>query len=361
MADSEHLAILRQGVEAWNVWRMEHPDVTPDLSGANHSKMDLTGANLSGTDLRGADLSEANLSKSDLRGANLTQGGERWNLHGVNLSGANLSWANLTEADLSGAYLNEADLTMANLAKAVLSQANLTKVMLRGTNLSETQFAKSALVWTVFVDVDLSVALGLESASHQGPSTIGIDTLYKSGGKIAEIFLRRCGVPKSMIEYVRSLVESEIPIRYYTCFLSHSSKDMLFCDRLYADLQARGVRVWYFPEDATWGRTVWGEIDRAIKVYDKLVVICSERSLQSGPVLREVERALRQEDRTGAEVLFPVRLDDYVFKPWEHERKDDVLSKVIGDFIGWDTSATKYDASFKRLLAGLQGTDAGDA
>ena len=35
MANPEHLEILKQGVEQWNKWRNEHPDVTPDLNEAN--------------------------------------------------------------------------------------------------------------------------------------------------------------------------------------------------------------------------------------------------------------------------------------------------------------------------------------
>ncbi len=54
MANEEHLAILRQGVRAWDAWREEHPDVKPDLSRA-----DLSGANLSGADLSGAASGEA--------------------------------------------------------------------------------------------------------------------------------------------------------------------------------------------------------------------------------------------------------------------------------------------------------------
>jgi hypothetical protein len=33
MANPEHLQILRQGVKAWNAWRRQHRDITPDLSG----------------------------------------------------------------------------------------------------------------------------------------------------------------------------------------------------------------------------------------------------------------------------------------------------------------------------------------
>ena len=75
-----------------------------------------------------------------------------------------------------------------------------------------------------------------------------------------------------------------------------------------------------------------GEIDTAIRHYDKLVVICSENSLQSPPVIREIERALQKEDRDHKNVLFPIRTDDYLFEAWEHPRKADVVSKVAGDF-----------------------------
>jgi len=35
MTNEEQLKILKQGVEVWNQWWEEHPDVKPDLRGAN--------------------------------------------------------------------------------------------------------------------------------------------------------------------------------------------------------------------------------------------------------------------------------------------------------------------------------------
>ena len=49
MANEEHIALLRQGVDAWNAWRRENPDVTPDLR-----KADLRWANLQGASLDGS-------------------------------------------------------------------------------------------------------------------------------------------------------------------------------------------------------------------------------------------------------------------------------------------------------------------
>ncbi len=48
MANQEHTALLKQGVDAWNAWRREHADTVPDLRETN----------LGGADLRRADLRE---------------------------------------------------------------------------------------------------------------------------------------------------------------------------------------------------------------------------------------------------------------------------------------------------------------
>jgi hypothetical protein len=358
MANEEHLKILKQGVDAWNQWREQNPEVIPDLSGANFSR-----ANLIDVDLRRADLSEADLSEAELKRAKLID---------ADLSGANLTEAELTAAYLSGTYLIDADLRMANLITADLTAAQLTAAhvsdaylnwadlsgaYLIGADLSRADFSEAMVGWSTFADIDLSVVKGLDTVRHFGPSTIGIDTIYRSKGKIPEVFLRGAGVPDTFITRMASLVEQAS--QFYSCFISHSSKDERFCDRLYADLQAQYVQAWYFPKSARWGETVWGEIDRSIERYDKVVVVCSENSLQSGPVLREIERALNRENQEGKSILFPIRIDNYIFDRWKHPRKADVVRKVVGDFRGWNQDAAKYDAAFKKLLRMLdaEGSD----
>lgn len=41
MANEEHLAIFRQGVEAWNKWRKENPKIKPDLAYADRTSRPL--------------------------------------------------------------------------------------------------------------------------------------------------------------------------------------------------------------------------------------------------------------------------------------------------------------------------------
>jgi hypothetical protein len=70
MADEEHLRILRQGVDTWNKWREEHPDIRPDLSEPGPRVADLIKAELSGANLSGAFIIQANLIEADLSVSN---------------------------------------------------------------------------------------------------------------------------------------------------------------------------------------------------------------------------------------------------------------------------------------------------
>jgi uncharacterized protein YjbI with pentapeptide repeats len=172
--------------------------------------------NLREAKLRRADLMSADLRGADLRGANLNR---------ADLVDADLRRTSLMSANLQGANLYLADLYGANLRSADLRSANLTGAKAGGTN---------------FADLDLSAAVALATIEHSSPSTVGIDTIYKWRGKIPEVFLRGCGVPEEFIAYIESMVGR--PIEYYSCFISYSTKDQAFADRLYADLQAKGGR-----------------------------------------------------------------------------------------------------------------------
>jgi uncharacterized protein YjbI with pentapeptide repeats len=172
MANDEHVALLKQGVAAWNAWRNENPDIVPDLrrehlSGMNLTEANLIEANLSGAYLHGAFLFRANLSGANLCGTQLIEA----HLRGATLNGANLSGAVLSEAELSGvnlsganlsravlfkAYLGGADLSGANLSEASLNAAILTGADLREANLSGADLTIAHLIDTDFSGADLT-------------------------------------------------------------------------------------------------------------------------------------------------------------------------------------------------------------
>jgi hypothetical protein len=323
--------LLLKSVEEWNATREAYPELKPDLSRADLSDADLSGANL-----RDADLSAANLKDASL-------------------SAANLIWANLNEAILDGADLSDTKLFSADLSRANLIDSTLFGADISLTNLSEASLSEAKIGYTRFGGVDLSSVVGLDTISHHAPSTIGIDTIYASNGNIPEIFLRGCGVPDSFITYVRSLTAT--PIDYYSCFVSHSTMDKDFADRLYADLQAKGVRCWYAPHDMEGGEHVDTQIDRAIKVHEKLLLFLSESSINSNWVKREITKAVKREEAEGKRVLFPISLVDYsILEEWKYvdSKGRDLAERIrkfyIPSFKGWENDNSLYTTEFDKLL-----------
>lgn len=318
--NQEHLEILKRGVKAWNKWRRESAGVTPDLANA---------------DLRGAHLSKADLSEADLSGADLPEAG---------LIGAGLRGTHLSRAILLGANLTAVDLRGADLRKANLFGADLRGAVFGGT---------------VLADVDLSVAKGLDAVMHIGPSTIGIDTVYRSEGKIPHIFLRGAGVPDDFIEYMGSLVGK--PIEFYSCFISYSSKDQPFADRLYADLQSKGVRCWFAPHDVHGGKKLHEQIDVAIRLHEKLLLILSPNSMTSEWVKTEIAKAREREVREKRQVLFPIRLCSFeALRDWECFDADtgkdsarEIREYFIPDFSNWKDHDS-YQDGFAGLLRDLK-------
>jgi uncharacterized protein YjbI with pentapeptide repeats len=169
MADQEHLDTLKLGIDKWNKWKKEHPDIEADLSEADFHKTSLINADFIRADLIGADLSYANLTKVNFSDANLIKA----NLSGSDLQDANFTRAHLSRADLSGAQLFQADLSGAhlsrtrftgaillgaNLNRAHLSEADLSRSRLNGAQLNGAHLSKAELSEADLSQTDLSGA-----------------------------------------------------------------------------------------------------------------------------------------------------------------------------------------------------------
>ncbi len=330
MANPEHLQILKKGVEAWNEWRREGVEMAPDLNAADLSRANLIRADLSGAQLRFARLSGAQLRLANLSGAYLVD---------ATLDSADLSEATLVDADLKGASLLYADLSSANLGRA-----NLTESSIGHTN---------------FDNVDLRHVKGLDALGHLGPSTIGIATIYRSEGQIPESFLRGAGVPENFITITRSLTGSAL--EFYSCFISYSTKDQEFAERLHSDLQAKGVRCWFAPHDIQGGKKVHEQIEEAIRGHDKLLLILSDASMSSSWVKTEIANARAREEQQKRQMLFPItvvpfeRIRDW--KLFDADRGIDSAHEIreyfIPDFSTWKDHDL-YQKAFERLLRDLK-------
>lgn len=348
MASQQQMKKIKAGVNGWNTWRERQPTKAINLSGAdlrnieldsiNLRSANLSSTNLSGASLNSADLTDANLSGADLFDALLNNA----NLSNANLSSASLMAADFNTADLRGSNLSGADLSSAILSSTNLSNADVSGADLRGANftnanLTGANLSGAIMHWTILGELDLRRVKGIETIQHDGPSHLSINTLYRSEGDIPEIFVRGTGAPDTFIEYMHALAQK--PIQYYTCFISYSSKDQDFADRLYNDLQGNGIRCWFAKKDVKPGDYHRYLIDESIKIYDKVLLILSKHSVKSTWVKDEVELAWKREDEPVEPgeplVLFPIRLDDTVMRTKTEWASRLRYLRHIGDFTGW--------------------------
>ncbi len=153
-----------------------------------------------------------------------------------------------------------------------------------------------------------------------------------------------------------------VPERHaHSCFISYSSKDEEFAQRLHSDLQNNGVRCWFAPEDIKAGRKLHEQIGEAINIHEKLLLILSEHSMGSEWVKTEIAVARKREVEEKQRVLFPIRLVDYVvIQKWECFEADigrdsarEVREYFIPDFSRWNDHDA-YKKAFDRLLRDLK-------
>ncbi len=227
-------------------------------------RSNLSSATLQSADLTGADLSSSNLSYANLEGANLS---------GTNLSSADLSWANLSHANLRGANITAASLVMADFTGADLRDAYLVN-----PRLESAVFQSTTLGITKFISCDLSNIIGLETAHHLGPSTIGLDTLAKSGGSIPMVFLEGAGVALPLIAAQEPLVG--VTRDYPAVLIIGSTGDRKLSELLRIGLVASQIPCWSIAADDEVA-VQSGEITLThSNYYDRLVLLCTAQSLE---------------------------------------------------------------------------------
>jgi hypothetical protein len=165
-------------------------------------------------------------------------------------------------------------------------------------------------------------------------NSVGAASDRTGNARLPLAFLRGVGLPDNFIDYLPSLLNQAI--QHYSCFISYSTQDQEFADRLYADLQNKGVRRWFDKHDLRIGAKTWDAIDEAIKLRERLLLILSKNSIDSDWVEDEVQKAFAEERERKQPILFPLRVDDAVMNTPEQWK---------------DHNA--YQQSFQRMLRDL--------
>jgi uncharacterized protein YjbI with pentapeptide repeats len=340
MANQEHLLIAKQGVKEWNLWRHNNPAVCPDLRGADFTTdscnfHEFRGANLRNTKLNGAEIWSANLTDADLSN--------------IDLSDADLYFADLTKTNLCGAHLTDSRLRFVDLAGADLSGAVMARTFIQGTDLSQTS--------------------GLDQIKHLAHTALDIDTLeYTAAGlsedrshlREIEEFYRASGVPEHVIEYYRIRIGS--PIEFYSAFISYSHADKPFALALHRSLKERGIRCWLDEKQLLPGDSIYDQVDRGIRLWDKFLLCCSEHSLKPASwVDKEIITVLEKEDELTRQrgfrvyALIPLNLDGYIFTDhWQSGYRAEIRRRLAANFAGWKTDRRKFENEIENVIRALR-------
>jgi uncharacterized protein YjbI with pentapeptide repeats len=310
MANREHLSIISKSVSEWNRWRRANPSSRPDFSG-------------------------------DV------------------LVGAEFDNALLTDADFIAAYCLAGSFESANLTGADFRLATLHDVRLAGADLSGL-----IMSGTVLANVDLSGVKGLGGVRHFRPSRIDFHTLFRSGGRIPESFLRGCGLPEEFIRYLPSLLNQ--PIQFYSCFISYSHEDKAFARLLHDRLQGQGIRCWLDEHQLLPGDDLHEVIDRGIRLWDKVLLCASKSSLTSWWVDGEINRAFQKEAQIMKErgkkvlALLPLNLDGFLFSAdYQSGKKAEITSRAAANFVGWEKDHALFDRELEKVIRALRTGEGG--
>ncbi len=393
MANPEHFELINQDVDTWNEWREGNPDIKPDLSetnliiptlsmanlrDVNFYKTDLTGVDFQGADLEGANLEGANLltavfDEADLQRVNFANA----NLRHVDFIAADLEFANFFMADLKSSDFSRANLASANFFNANLRSANFMGAKLRGVNftraiLSSAKFEDAIIQSTIFSENDLTKTKGLDKLKALGASSVDQQTFIRSKN-LPEKFLRNCGFSDAFIKNIPTLLQSLELFQKHTCFIGNSEKDDPLAQKVYSDLQEKGLRCWFMKksdEEQSWYEDM---CDKAIRDNEKLLLLISENSINLKWLKEEVIKALKREKRMTLELreelkdlckynfddfqkpklLFPIALDEKGKEAFESWVKEFELDGELIDFCGWE-EREDYQKSFEKLMKELQ-------
>jgi hypothetical protein len=147
--------------------------------------------------------------------------------------------------------------------------------------------------------------------------------------------------------------------KYYSCFISYSRQDKDFARWLYDSLSAAGIQCWLDEKMIAAGDKIVNEIDKGIKHRDKVLLCCSENSLNSWWVNDEISKTFDKEEKLWKErnqeilVLIPLNLDGFLFK-WDGAVANRLKDRLAPDFEGWQNGLERFQKEVDGIIKALE-------
>jgi len=285
-----------------------------------------------------------------------------------NFNNVNFSSAKFYDCDLSNAYFTGAQFRYADLNRVKLDNSIFIETTFYETFMNEVSFNKATFGSTKLINMNLSIFL-ISDLRHNYPSSIDFNSIARTISSLSvhpwdinpcpklHYFLESCGMPTIVVTYlidsIRSLMLNQLEDLMLSTFISYGTPDEPFAYKLNEDLRKNGVTTFFFPLDAPFGEKLHNTM-RRVNNYDRIILICSQRSLDRPGLQYELEKTIEREAKDGGKTyLIPLTLDDYLYNGWKPKivhLRSEIINRVIADF----RETENYNIQFQRLLNALK-------
>lgn len=195
----------------------------------------------------------------------------------------------------------------------------------------------SNVISNLFLEFDRKFEIQFDNVLQKTQSKISAREMPFS--KIIFFYLREIeySLTQYMIDFfmtknISISVHSEDKM-YHSLYIIYGDPDKDIASKFNEHFKKRGVKTWFFPEDSQAGVKLHRMMYEGVKNNDRVLLICSENSLNRLGVLNEIEEVFTKEAKNGGvEILIPISIDDYIFgnkwAPSNKDLKDRLLSRV---------------------------------
>ena len=271
--------------------------------------------------------------------------------------GSKLTRCNLVDADLSDSLLdvttiNDCDLTRSRLTAVRFTRCDISRGVATGCDLRRAVFIGTPL--DIFAN-SIEVTADSDGFSFDWQSVVA-----SIRAPHLDRFLAKSLAPDLFVIYMTSCARALDPAMLFklmrSTFISYGGPDVAFARRLQEALQRAGVKTFFFEKHAVPGTKLHDVMRDGVNTYDRVILICSEASLERPGVLTEIEQTLAREARDGgATYLVPLTIDDHVFKwaPTKPGIAQEVRDRVVADFRGAADQPAIFEEGLRRLLGAL--------